>query len=171
MHESDLAVRHEAPYPPLIVTERNVKYARIIQSNTASAKSEMTAINQYVYQSWVLKPCYPEIAHSMLDIAKVEMHHLDMLSDLIVSLGGDPKFEVVKNNCVCIWNANMLNYSKDPATMMRGNIAAEQMAIDDYMRSAHLIQNENIAAVLYRIIQDEQVHIGLFKLFLAQFCG
>lgn len=73
-----------APYPPVAVREKNPFYAALLAEDFAAATGELTAIHQYVYQSWIF-------AQRRYDIARVEMLHLDILGQLITLLGCVPK--------------------------------------------------------------------------------
>lgn len=72
-------VADSAPYPPLKVTGAQYPGGVPPLPRWPGAKSEMTAIMSYEYQHWILASCRPELAVTVFRIAKVEMHHLDML--------------------------------------------------------------------------------------------
>lgn len=158
-------VAADDPYPVIEVSGPNPQYARMLQIDLASGHSEMTSITQYIYDSWRLDPRFANVAETLRRIAMVEMHHLDILGKLIVLLGGDPKYMAVQQRPQ-VWNGNMVTYSRQFAAMMRDNILAEQMAIDTYARQAEIIRDEHIAALLRRILQDEYIHIELFRQYL-----
>lgn len=80
------------PYPPPRVEGPNPVYARLLIEDISSAKGELTTICQYLYQSWIPEEGCEELAETLLRIAETEMRHLHLLGELIVQLGGDPKF-------------------------------------------------------------------------------
>lgn len=159
----EIQYRAPGPYPPIKVECENRMYAQLLKQDCCSSKSEMTAITQYLYQGWVFKPKYPDFAKSILKIAEVEMHHLDMLGELIVLLGGNPTFAVIQNSHPVFWQGNMLRYNQPLAVVLRNNIAAEQAAVQGYQRNLTQIRDECVCAIIERIILDEQVHIQRFK--------
>lgn len=154
------------PYPPIEVEGPNLQVARMLAIDFASAKSEMTSITQYVYQSWVLAPQFAEVAQTMHCISMVEMHHLDMLGNLITLLGGNPQYFAAPARRPMVWNGNMVNYSQTVAMGMRQDMALEKAAIDAYRRQAAAIQDPHIVAILNRIIQDEELHMRIFRKYL-----
>ncbi|MBS1328178.1 MAG: rubrerythrin family protein, partial [Oscillospiraceae bacterium] len=103
-------VADSAPYPPLKVTGPNIQAACRLSQALAGAKSEMTAIMSYEYQHWILASCRPELAVTVFRIAKVEMHHLDMLGQLIVLLGADPRFGCDQRGSCAWWSGSMVCY-------------------------------------------------------------
>ena len=137
------------PYPPLEVEGPNPQYARLLGIDMAGGRGEMTSITQYLYQ-----------------IAQVEMHHLDMLGVLIEKLGGNPKYQAVQNR-PALWTGGMVTYNRTPAMAIRDNMALEQSAIDTYRKQLLVIRDTHVAAVIRRILMDEEIHLLLFKRLLA----
>lgn len=156
----------ESPYPPIKVEEPNLKYACLLQADEASDKSEFTSISQYVYQSWIFQACYKEIAHGIIKIAEVEMHHLDMLGKLIILLGGEPKLQ----SGYRIWNGNMVNYTVSPVNMLKSSIMLEVAAIETYEKQINYIKDKYIVDILKRIVEDEQIHLKIFNNYLSELC-
>lgn len=151
-----IVVTAPGPYPPVMVEGFNKRYAQLLQKNTASAMSELTSITQYIYHTWRLDERFSEIAKTMQKIAMVEMHHLDMLGQLIILLGGDPKYQARAGDYPVAWNGSMVTYSRTVARMMKDNIILEQAAIDTYGRQITQIQDKYVVAVLKRIVRSEE---------------
>jgi bacterioferritin len=77
------------PFPPVKVEKSNLEYANLLLDVFASsADSELQAITQYIYHSKTISN--DTISKALMCIALVEMHHLDVLSELITLLGGKP---------------------------------------------------------------------------------
>nr|WP_317413190.1 demethoxyubiquinone hydroxylase family protein [uncultured Solibaculum sp.] len=168
---SDNAMRYSAsePYPPIQVCGPNKKYAQMLKVDLACPQSELTAITQYTYQSWQLDQKLSQVSNTMRHIAMVEMHHLDILGQLIVLLGGNPTYSCRQQGRQIIWNGGMPNYCHDSlAQIMKENIAAEEFAIEIYQRQIKCIEDPNIVAILQRIILDEKVHLEIFHHYLAE---
>lgn len=153
------------PYPPLEVEGPNPQYARMLGMDMAGNRSEMTSITQYLYHSWML-PEFDNAEETLRRVAMVEMHHLDMLGTLIEKLGGNPKYMAVQNRPV-VWNGGMVTYNRTPAMAIRDDMVSEQMAIDNYRKQLLIIRDAHVAAVIRRIIMDEEIHLLLFKKLLA----
>lgn len=160
--------RASAPYPPVEVEAPNLRYAQLLHQDTASAQGEFTAVTLYIYQSWLFDPVCGPAAKTMREIAIVEMHHLDLLSQVISLLGGDPTFSAVRNNRCIVWNGSMVNYCKNLPQMIRYDIRAEQEAIANYRRHIAFIKDRHIQALLERIIEDEEIHLAIFRQMLER---
>lgn len=151
------------PYPPIMVERPNLQTAKLLSFDLGSQKSELTSVTQYVYHSWQLDEEQKETAQLLLDISKVEMHHMEILGRLIILLGGNPTYSAVVGNRRIVWNGNMVTYSRMMVRMLQDDMMLEQAAIDTYQRQLRVITDKCVAANIERIIQDEEVHMKLFK--------
>ena len=158
-----IAVALKDPYPPIAATRPNSAYAQMMSNNLAAINSEMTAINQYLYQSWILKESCPQLSTLLLRISQVEMRHFNTFGQLVFLLGRLPKYQV-NQNCQCApWNANMINYTQDLRSLLHANLSAEKHAAEIYTRQAQSVQDPCVSASLARIVKDEQLHVKIFE--------
>ena len=155
------------PYPQICVTVKNPRYASMLTRAYAGCVSETTAVMQYIYQDTVLKKKYPDLSETLSYIARVEMKHMDMISELICALGGDPRYHNTCDNSCAYWNATSVDYSKTPRMILLCDIEGEKKAIAEYKRLIKVICDENVDAVLKRIIMDEERHIEVLRECLA----
>ena len=151
--------RSPKPYPIPQGLGRNIRYARILQSVYSAGVSELTAIHQYVYHQMITRQEFPALSHALSEIAKVEMHHLNMLGSCILQLGLHPTFGYYQGTRKARWNSGFVRYARNPKGIVELSLEGEQQAIDGYNRALGAISNEQIMALLSRIIEDEQVHI------------
>lgn len=158
-------VTDSRPYPPIKVYRKNLHYANMIIPALRQQSSELTAITGYLYQSWILAKHHKKVSELLMNLAKVEMHHIQMLGQLITLLGGDPKF--ANNACEC-WSGEALDYCKDSWQIFHSNQKAEEEAADFYLETAEQIEDPYVDAVLNRIALDEQLHAKIFKDLLRQ---
>lgn len=159
----------QRPYPPVQVEGPNAAYARMLGADLAGGLSEMTSVSQYTYQNWALFERCPEVARAMGQIARVEMHHMRLLGQTIVLLGGDPRYWQLSGAGRPVWwSGATVCYTDSIQKMMLENIALEQSAIDEYTKQKLLVRDPNIVALLERILEDEYLHISLFRRFLEQ---
>jgi bacterioferritin len=157
------------PYPSPQVEGPNPAYARMLSANMAGGLSEMTGACQYAYQSWVLFERCPHSARTLEQIARVEMQHLRLMGQTVVLLGGDPRFWQLGRNCNPIWwNGSYVCHTHSMQKMMLENAAMEQAAIDEYEKQKLLIGDPNIVALLERILEDERLHLSLFRRFVSE---
>lgn len=158
-----------SPYPKISITKQNPRYVQMLISGFSSPHGELTAIQQYLCQSWVFEKSQKELSQIFKRIAMVEMHHFDLLGQMICALGGTPKLQYFKQNHPIPWNGNMLLYNQNIKQILQHNIVAEQGAIQFYLKSSRTIGDECISKILYRIALDEQLHLEILKDYLNKF--
>ncbi|MEN8078024.1 ferritin family protein [Clostridioides difficile] len=149
------------PYPEVKVKEKNPKYLDLILLNYASSISEFDAIAQYTYHQIALTYENKEIAETIRGISIVEMHHLELLGQIIIKLGGEPGFWI-NNKKKNYWSAKLVNYDLSSIeNILTIDIQDEKAAIKQYKETISKIDDEYINAVIKRIILDEEFHIQL----------
>lgn len=148
------------PYPEIDIKEINLNYVKLIKKCYCGLYSELTLVNQYNYQQLIidsyLKPIFKEIS-------KVEEEHLNILGNIIISLGGDATYTISKKNKNFYWNSKFINNDTSLKNILINNINNELEIIKEYRKIASIIENESIVAILNRIILDEELHIKLFN--------
>jgi len=158
------------PYPTVKVDKENIEYAKLLLENYAGVVSEDTAIHLYFYQSLVINEAFKEFADTMQKISKVEMHHLELLGEAITELGLKPVFGTIsKGNYLNTWNSKYVDYSTDIKEMLEINIRSEEQAIKNYEQRIIEINDNNIRDLLLRIIEDEEIHLAIFKSYYKKF--
>ncbi len=157
----------DKPYPPIEVERENIEYAHILLEDYAGSDGEDTAIHRYFYQSIVRD----EIGKILEGIARVEMHHLEILGKLIWKLGYTPSFYTIDSNIECIlpWTSKYVDYSCDLETILLSDIEKEKQAIKRYRKHISEINDKYIKEILKRIIEDEEVHIECLKNIYSEF--
>lgn len=162
----------EGPYPEIKVAGPNDYYAFLLLSDYSGLVSEMTAINQYLYHHlWFEEGNKDEIADLLKGISIVEMHHLEMLAEMIILLGGDPKYIGGLSENFSFWCADYVYYGCGLVDRLEADIQAEQNAIKNYSEHIAIIKDPYIQAVLRRIIKDERHHLRLFEEALKKYVG
>ena len=155
-----LSSKKNIPYPKLMNIKRNIRYANLLYDIFAGEEGELTAVNQYIYEHIELKR-YEGFSKILLSIAIEEMHHLELIADLIKRLGKKPYYI---NQNQCMWNANNIKYHfNNVYEMIIFNIDSEKKAIASYKESIKYTQNKSIKDLLERIILDEQTHLEIFN--------
>lgn len=149
------------PYPEVKVKEKNPKYLDLILLNYSSSISEFDAIAQYTYHQIALTYENKEISQTIKGISIVEMHHLELLGEIIIKLGGEPGFWI-NNKKKNYWSAKLVNYDLSSIkNILTIDIQDEKAAIKQYKETLSKIDDEYINAVIKRIILDEEFHIQL----------
>lgn len=151
----------ELPYPQIQVSP-NLAQAKLLMPLYAGISSELTAILTYSFQSYVTTK-YPEIAHAIEGIAKVEMYHHKLLGKTICALGGYPIM-----GARTYWSGNYVNYTLPVKKYLEEDILAEKNTISNYEQTILNIENESVKTLLERIIIDEEIHIEVLKSLLEE---
>lgn len=158
--EEILRTKKNIPYPKLMNIRQNIRYANLLYDSFAGKDGEVTAVMQYIYEHIELKR-FESFSKILLDIAIEEMHHLDLLGNLIKKLGGKPYFI---NKEQCEWNSQNIKYHfGNVYNMLTYNIETEKKAIVEYRKVIKYTQNKSIKDLIERIILDEQTHLEIFN--------
>lgn len=161
-------VAHSAPYPEIAVEKPDRAIAQLLTQDLAAEKSEMSSVNQYAYQQWVLRAKYPDLANTIAKIEVVERRHFHTIGQLIFLLGEDPKYQAIQQNRYIVWKGSMINYSKEVKLILQHDISIEQGAFEAYASQAKTVQDHKVSAVLARLSLDEKIHMDIFKDYLAK---
>ena len=150
----------KVPYPQIPKLYQNKRYANLIYESFAGKEGELTAVNQYIYEHIDFKG-KEDISKILLEVAIEEMHHLDILGEILVNLGEKPFF---KDSNQKDWSANNVQYKiKDIKEAMKINISSEETAIREYRQLMRYTNNMYLRRVYERIILDETTHLEIFK--------
>lgn len=159
----------DSPYPSTEDLGKDRESVRIISPAYADSGSELTAVMQYVFQSVVFSGLQmKQYARILTEIAVAEMHHLDILGDMIYGMGTLPVFTSCPPLRFDFYNTSAVSYASEPVKMIRDDIRGEQEAIRLYQSMVRRLRNEKVSAVISRIILDEQLHLSTLQGILAE---
>lgn len=159
----------DLPYPPVKVDGKNMTYANILSNDFAGRVSEFSAISQYINHELRITVKDNNVAEAIKKISMVEMHHLQIIGELIVLLGGDPKYAINKKGKWLNWTPDFIDYGTTIKSMIEYDIKGEVLAINQYNKHIEEINDENIKAILRRIIEDEENHINILEGLLKKY--
>lgn len=149
------------PYPGPHIKEPNLSYARMLSVPYAGQGGELSAILQYQYGRLVCRNAKPALLSDVFAyIAEVEMHHLELLGEMICDLGGAPRFQSSDGRGA--FSALGLNYSTTPDQLLKTAEAGERNSAALYRKLIKNIRDESVAEVLERLIKDEEHHAKIF---------
>ncbi len=168
MRLDGVAVAVREDYPRIKAEKKNPLLAAQLSQALAGERSEMTAIYQYLYQYWVLEEQGNDFARLLWRISLVEMHHLEILGQLILALGGDPRCWKIEKRQASYWQGSFPNYTQDLMTMLQANLAAEEGAVRFYQELAERSSDRGIAEILRQFAEDEKLHAQIFRDYLKQ---
>lgn len=143
---------------PYVEVEKSVKSpfeVRLLMPVYGGKGSETTAIMGYIFQSYALADKEPEISKCLEQIAISEMRHHDLIGTAIVRLGGIPYIGDNRG----YWQGGYVNYTLNVKDMIDADIAGEKSAITAYKDVIKFSKNEEVKAMIARIIKDEEIHI------------
>lgn len=150
----------DLPYPSLDGIEMDIRSARIISPAYAAQFSELTAVCQYFYHHLQFKRQEEnELATLLEEISVTEMRHLDILGTMLGRLGVNAILTAnppISNN---FFSTAYVNYINSPERMLEADIKAEANAIEEYNRMLEKLDNQDVAAVISRIVMDETLHL------------
>jgi len=99
-----------------------VDVKKVIDELNVALGMEIAAIIQYLHNSYsIMGPWRSVVTGELESFAKDEMNHMEYLSEKIVALGGVPTTKPAPINTPATWRA-----------MLEADLAAENMAIDEY---------------------------------------
>ncbi|MCI9279998.1 MAG: hypothetical protein HFJ02_04290 [Bacilli bacterium] len=161
-----MQVKVDIPYPEVKVSSKNIKLAKEILSSYAGPISEDTAIHNYIFQYLILEN--EEIKSILKEIAIVEMHHLEILGELVKKLGLTPLYLSVNNDKTKWFSGEYVTYEKELKNILLDNIRNEELAIKNYEKIIIQTDDEYVKYILKRIILDEKMHIQVFMKLYSQ---
>ncbi len=136
-------------------------------------KSEFTSISQYIYQAFLFKRSqYPKLYEPFKCISIREMHHLEILSQILIASGMDPKFRkcIDNSNFLCsYWSSQNVDFTEDIIGLLKSDITLENKAIMGYKNIISESNNKNLNNILERILKDEYKHLEFFTELLKIF--
>ena len=158
----------DLPYPSTDTLTTDVRSGQIISFAYATLRGELTAILQYVYHHFYFDEIEETDGETLLAIAKAEMMHLDILGTAMLKLGVVPRYVQVPNSNN-FYNTSTVSQSKTPQKMLMDDIQGELNAIADYQKMLFILKNEQVEAIIQRIILDEQLHLETLKEMLTKY--
>ncbi len=158
----------DLPYPSLKDLSTDVRSGNIISFGYATLKGEVAAVLQYIYHRFYFDRIDKEDADALFSIALAEMHHVDILGKTMLRLGVSPRF-VQCPNTYAYFNSSQVSRATSPVKMLMDDVQSEMDAIADYQKMLFALKNENVAAIVQRIVLDEQLHLETFKKLLEKY--
>ncbi len=154
--------RSPNPYPPIRVSRPSNVYAEMMLSNMGGSNSEMSAVSLYLYNHFVTIDS-GSLSETFEKIAVTEMHHLDIFGQTAYLLGGDPRLWSKSLFTLRYWTPSYNKYYESLDALLENALESELAAIEKYRSQMSAISDSFILDNLARIIEDEELHVELFK--------
>lgn len=143
---------------------------RIISPAYTSSAGELTAILQYLYHAFFFESKgYTEISDTLKSIAIAEMEHFELLGKTILALGAAPVYSQYPPSQFNFYSTKYIAYSCSLKNMLEDDILGERQAIAGYKKMHNCLKNEQVKAIIARILQDELLHLETLEKLLCDF--
>ena len=169
-HPCITATRAPGPYPEIRAGGRNHRYAHAMLSNLSGEISEQSALSLYFYDHLVTAGL-PELSAVFQELALVELRHMEIFGMLAQQLGADPRLWCMRRGRQSWWSPADLQYTRRLGPLIHAAIRAEELTVQKYEGQLRWIRDENVAANLSRILQDERVHVQLLTQLAQDYTG
>lgn len=158
------------PFPTTEGISHDALSLRIISPAYASSDSELTAILQYIYHSFFFaEKGYDEISDTLESIAISEMFHLKLLGKTVLALGAPPMYAQFPQTGFNFYSAKYVSYGCALKEMLENDIVGERRAICGYEKMLKRLTNQQVKALISRILKDEYLHLETLEKILSEF--
>ncbi len=145
--------KRKIAYPKLSRIKHNCYYLGIIQNLYCGKEGEIAAFLQFNYQSNLLSPFGNDYSKIFARFAQDEVFHSILLSEILISLGGDP---VYADNQGRWFSGRWVDYVKDIKQMLMLDIELKEKQIIEYKSAISKIDDISIKQMLSAILKDEE---------------
>ena len=147
-------------YPEVTGARPDVAYAKALQSGCSGMASECTAMMQLRYHSLHAQQAgEDEIAKMLVEIARVDSDHMQLLGQTILALGVDPAYCVSIQGAVAYWNGSFADRGKDLSIALQRDIALKNEMIEKYEGFIQSGRDARVRLLLQRLQQEEYLHL------------
>ena len=151
-------------YPKLTHIKHNSYYLGLIQNLYCSSESELVCFLQFEYQKNLLLPFGNDYARVFGQMAEDDLFHSELLSETIISLGGNP----VYCSCQGKWlGGRQIDYVKGIKQMLELDIELKEKLIIDYKSATSKIDDMKIKKLLGMIVAEEETACQKLKTLLS----
>lgn len=140
-------------YPKLSRIKHNDYYCGIVQDLYCGKEGELTSFLQFTYQNNILLPFGNDFYRFFASLADEDLFHCQLLSETIISLGGDPFY---CDNQGRWFGGRWIDYVKNIKQMLELDIEMKEKLIIDYKTAISKIDDLSIKQMLDAILKDEQ---------------
>ncbi len=151
------------PYPEVSAGRNDPETALLLREDYAGARSELTALSAYMYQSVLLRKQDPDTAAVLENIALTEMKHAELLAGALLALDADPRYSADAIGAERWWSGADVGYGKLRRDMLTRDVTGELDAAARYRYHAGVTENAAVRALLLRIARDEDCHADVLS--------
>lgn len=162
----------DLPYPSLKTITPDVESARIIAPAFSGTQGEISAVLSYTYREFRFDYVGNEETAGLISgIAMAEMSHVEILGKTLIRLGVNPIYTANPPYLRNFYNTSEIAYATAPEKMVMDSLCEELNAISSYKKMVSLLRNEEVSAIIERILLDEMLHAEKLRELLEKMNG
>ena len=156
----------DLPYTTVDKTT-DIRSGQILSFAYATLNGEIANVLQYSFQSYILDDKFAQTADTLKSIALAEMKHTEIIAKAMYNLGVTPLYTRFPNSRN-YFDTSCVSQSVNIQKMLMDDLKGELQAITEYKKMLCLLQNDQVQALVERIILDEQLHVETLKTLMEQ---
>ena len=138
-----------------LIIKPNGYYQGLITNLYAGNEGEVLTFLQEMYQANIVFPFEKEQYDFLKKLCDDDIIHTNRLAEILVLMGGDPKYLNIHN----IWvSGKSVDYVKSYKQMLYTNLELKEKIIIDYKTTINKINDNNINLILSLNLEDEILH-------------
>ncbi len=138
-----------------LIIKPNGYYLGLVNNLYAGTEGEVLTFLQEMYQANLVYPFEKEQYEFLKKLCDDDVVHTNRLAEIIVLMGGDPKYLNTHN----IWiSGKNVDYIKSYKQILYTNLELKQKIIIDYKTTINKISDNNINLILSLNLEDEILH-------------
>lgn len=138
----------------------NSYYLGLVQNLYAGSEGELASFLQTSYQFPLIKDSNEELYNLLKKISEQDKKHLEILSYLILSLGGSPKYFNAQNKW---FSTREIDYVQGTKQILSYDIELKEKIVLDYKSTIQKISAQELKDILQRVLADEENHLSKLK--------
>lgn len=147
-------------YSQIVNNTKECVTVKILRKILNSINGEMTNINTYLYQLFLINEKNSDIYMKLKDIININLLIIEQLGNAIKLFGANPKFV---NNSGNFWSARYIKYIDDFGSFINKNINRERDLLQTYEKNISLITNESLKVLFSEIILSKKYIISVLE--------
>ena len=138
-----------------LVIKQNGYYEGLVTNLYSGNEGEVLTFMQEMYQANIVFPFEKEQYEFLKKLYEDDIIHAQRLSEILVLMGGDPKYINVHS----IWiSGKSVDYVKSYKQILYTNLELKEKTIIDYKTAISKINDNNINLILSLNLEDEILH-------------
>ena len=138
-----------------LIIKPNGYYLGLITNLYSGNEGEVLTMMQEMYQANIVFPFEKEQYEFLKKLYEDDLIHINRLSQIMVLMGGDPKYLNINN----IWiSGKSVDYVKSFKQILYTNLELKEKIIIDYKTAISKINDQNINLILSLNLEDEILH-------------